>query len=76
MSERKRFDMAGEAIWLAPPEYVILRKLEYYKEGLSDKHLRDISSMLEISSGKIDLDKLHEKVREYGLEKEWEKAKK
>lgn len=75
ISKRKRFDMAGEAIWVAPPEYVIVRKLEYYKEGGSDKHLRDIGSMLEVSSDKIDLDKLREKIQEYGVEKEWEKAK-
>lgn len=74
ISERRRFDMAGEPIWLAPPEYVILRKLEYYREGASDKHLRDIGSMLEVFSDKMDLDKLREKIREYGLEKEWQKA--
>ncbi len=74
ISDRKKFDMGGEPIWLAPPEYVILRKLEYYRQGASDKHLRDISSMLEVSSDKIDLDKLREKIREYGLEKEWQKA--
>ena len=50
MSERKRFDMSGDAIWLAPPEYVIVRKLEYYKDGGSDKHLRDINIMMEVSS--------------------------
>lgn len=31
---------------VAPPEYVILRKLEYFREGGSDKHLTDIRAML------------------------------
>ena len=34
---------------LAPAEYVIVRKLEYYREGGSEKHLRDIRSMLAVS---------------------------
>ncbi|MBI2344152.1 MAG: hypothetical protein HYV02_07475 [Deltaproteobacteria bacterium] len=33
-------------IWVAPPEYVIIRKLEYYREGESAKHLEDIRRML------------------------------
>lgn len=33
--------------WFAPPEYVILRKLEFYQEGQSEKHLNDIRAMLD-----------------------------
>ena len=76
MSNRKTFDMAGKQIWLAPPEYVILRKLEYFSEGGSEKHLRDIASMLEISSDQIDFDELHKKIEACGLKREWEKIKK
>lgn len=32
---------------VAPPEYVVLRKLEYYREGHSAKHPLDIRSMQE-----------------------------
>jgi hypothetical protein len=31
MSNRREFIVEGEPIWVAPPEYVILRKLEYYR---------------------------------------------
>jgi len=44
--ERITIEQGLEA-WFAPPEYVILRKLEYYAEGRSEKHLNDIRSMLE-----------------------------
>ena len=30
LANRKSFDVEGEKFWLAPIEYVILRKLEYY----------------------------------------------
>jgi hypothetical protein len=43
------------AIWLAPPEYVVVRKLQYYKESGSDRHLRDVTAMLEISGERIDM---------------------
>lgn len=43
-----------ESANFAAPEDVIIKKLEYYKEGGSDKHLRDIASMLKISADLID----------------------
>lgn len=38
----------------ASPEDVILKKMEYYAEGGSEKHLRDISGMIKISAEIID----------------------
>ena len=35
-----------EPLVLAPPEHVIVRKLEFFREGGSDKHLRDIRFIL------------------------------
>jgi hypothetical protein len=32
---------------IAPPEYVILHKLEFYKESNHQRHLRDIAGMIE-----------------------------
>ena len=67
------FDIEGEPYWLAPVEYVILRKLEYFREGGSEKHLKDIKGMLEISGDRIDLDFLKEKIASMKLESEWQK---
>jgi hypothetical protein len=52
-----------------------LRKLEYYREGGSEKHLQDIVSILEISSDQINFQQLEEKIQKNALQKEWEKAK-
>ena len=38
----------------AAPEDVIIKKMEYYKAGGSEKHLRDITGMLKISGAEID----------------------
>ena len=44
---RQRFEVdTNLEAWFAPPEYVILRKLEYYQEGRSEKHLNDIRAIL------------------------------
>jgi hypothetical protein len=75
LKNRKSFDVEGEKFWLAPIEYVILRKLEYYHEGESEKHLRDISSILALSSNEIDFDLLAAQISKRTLEKEWKAAK-
>ena len=36
-------------IMVAPPEYVVLRKLEFFREGRSAKHPTDIRAILEIT---------------------------
>jgi len=42
--------LAGETpVWLAPPEYVIVHKLEFFREGDGEKHLRDIRGMLAVT---------------------------
>lgn len=38
----------------ASPEDVILKKLEYFREGGSDKHLRDIAGVLKITGAELD----------------------
>ncbi len=42
MARRESHDVAGTPVSLAPPEYVILRKLEWYRDGRSPRHLDDI----------------------------------
>lgn len=55
---RVRLQVGGAGIWVAPIEYVILRKLEYYKQSGSDRHLRDVAMMLRISGDTVDTDSL------------------
>ena len=75
LDNRKLIKMKGDELWLAPVEYVILRKLEYYREGQSEKHLRDIAGILSISPDQIDFNELNEKIKQQMLEKEWSAAK-
>jgi len=67
----RRYSVGGVEVHVAPPEYVITRKLEFYREGGSPKHLRDVRSMLAVSSELIDLVTLEDWVRRRGLQVEW-----
>lgn len=70
--QRKTF--RGEPIAVAPPEYVIVRKLEYFREGGSDKHLRDIRAILNVSGELLDRSALHDWITRRGVEAEWRKV--
>ncbi len=69
----QQYSVGGLSVSLAPPEYVILRKLEYYREGGSEKHLRDIRGMLAMSGQAIDHAELARWVDRRGLKAEWER---
>ena len=74
MRNSKQIDFAGSKINIAPPEYVIIKKLEFYKEGNVQKHLSDIKSMLTNSSDLIDYGFLNKLINEGGFSSEWEAA--
>lgn len=75
MARRRRIEIEeGQGIWVAPPEYVIIRKLEYYREGRSEKHLHDIRGMLEVSGDLIDYGLLSDWIARLRLEAEWSEA--
>lgn len=67
----RHYVISQNSITLAPPEYVIVRKLEYYREGGSEKHLRDIRAMLAISGDLLDHPALLDWITRLGLETEW-----
>lgn len=75
MALRRKVKIEDSDVWLAPPEYVVIRKLEYYKEGGSSKHLRDIKKMLDISGENINIADMERRIAELKLNNEWEKAK-
>ena len=59
---------------VAPIEYVIIKKLEYYREGGSTKHLSDIKNMLNISQDEINYTKLDQFLSQFGLQEIFNKA--
>lgn len=67
-----RFELDEHIVWIAPAEYVILGKLEFFREGGSEKHLTDIRGILQISGETLDGDFLEKTIAQRGLERQWE----
>ncbi len=61
---------AGDSLWIAPPEYVVIRKLEYFREGEQEKHLRDIRFMLAVTE--VDRTFIERQVQRLGLQEQWQ----
>ncbi len=74
MAAKRLVDIDHSPIWIAPPEYVILRKLEFYREGGSQKHILDIRSMLLTSGELIDRDTIRSWCVRLGVEAQWSLA--
>ena len=55
----------------AAPEDVIIKKLQYFREGGSEKHLRDIIGVLKVQADRIDRAYLADWVARLGLQAEW-----
>ena len=59
----------------ASAEDVIIKKMEYYREGGSDKHLRDITGILKVSGEGIDEAYIAEWADRLGLRPIWDTIK-
>ena len=74
LEQRRRHRLGEIEGWVSSPEYLILRKLMFIREGASSRHYRDIAWMLTVSAELIDLPLLETKIREQGVEREWAEA--
>jgi hypothetical protein len=72
LEHRRRITLQGGGAWVAPPEYVIVRKLEYLREGGSDKHVRDIRYILAATT--IDRAFVESEVSRLGLAGQWQRC--
>ncbi len=59
----------------AAPEDVIIKKMEFYKEGGSEKHLRDITGIIKISGDELDMQYIAEWAERLGLTEIWRAVK-
>ena len=59
------------SVSFASPEDVIIKKLEYFVAGGSDKHLRDITGMLKISGEDIDREYVREWATRLNVDAVW-----
>lgn len=60
---------------LAPIEYVIIRKLEFFTIGGSEKHIKDIRAMIETSGNDIDFDFLEKHITSRRLDEAYRRVR-
>ncbi len=75
LPRRRRVAHGGGEIAFAPPEYVIVRKLEYYREGGSSKHITDVEAMLRVSGTQLDRGVLDAWIERLGLTEVWRQVR-
>ena len=74
LAQAQRVEIEGSAVTIAPPEYVIVRKLQFFREGGSQKHLRDVYRMLLGLGEEWNRDSLRSILEKQGLTNEWQAA--
>lgn len=72
LQNTRKTDTSYGLIHIAPPEYVILHKLGFYRESNHQRHLRDIAGILEQQD--LDQPMLESAVSKLHLESEWKEA--
>jgi hypothetical protein len=73
-SERRRQlpALADGPTWFASPEDVILKKMLYFREGGSDKHLRDIAGVVRLQADRLDRNYVAKWSKLLGVEAIWQ----
>ncbi|MDQ7816773.1 MAG: hypothetical protein RDU14_07065 [Melioribacteraceae bacterium] len=73
MENRRSIQFYDKNIFIAPPEYLIIKKLEFYKEGNGEKHLTDIKAVIKYSGDLIDYNFLLTQIKNKNLSEIWSK---
>ena len=69
---RLRVEEMNRSFWFSSPEDVILSKMLFFREGSSDKHLRDITGVLKKMGDKIDRAYIQQWVTTLELDLVWQ----
>ena len=68
---RKKVKFEDRSLMLCPPEYVILWKLEFFREGGAEKHVQDIVGVLRVTGEELDTSMLTGAINKLNLDKQW-----
>ena len=71
---RQPADIAGVPVYVATAEDTIVAKLEWARAGESERQLRDVIGILEVSGERLDRDYIARWIAELGLHALWDRA--
>jgi len=72
-SRRKKINVLGQSLWFATAEDVILAKLEWYKQGESEKQFVDALNIAKVQGEALELPYLKQWAKELGVHELLEK---
>lgn len=64
----------GMMVRYASPEDIILKKLQYFREGGSAKHIRDIRGILEVTGPDLDIHYIEQWAQQLDVLAQWRQA--
>ena len=76
ITRRLLIDIAGNAVYVASAEDVLIAKLRWAKLGGSERQLQDAAGILSTQGDNLEVAYVDHWVRELGLEVQWEAARK
>jgi hypothetical protein len=71
IQHRRMLTIGTTPLALAPVEYVIVKKLEFHREGGSHKHIDDITAILRHQRDHLDAALIERHARQRGVEQTW-----
>ena len=73
LARRRRVQIPPDLLtYVASPEDIIISKMSWYREGGSEKHLRDITGILKVSGAEVDMAYVKEWAEKLGLTEIWQ----
>lgn len=74
LSRRREIELAGVRLFVASPEDVVVAKLNWAKQGASDRQIEDAASIISTQGPDLDRQYIEEWVVILGLEAQWAAA--
>ena len=73
LARRRRIQLpSGLTSYVAAPDDIIISKMAYYREGGSEKHLRDIAGIMKVSGDAVDRAYVSRWAGQLGLSEIWQ----
>jgi uncharacterized nucleotidyltransferase DUF6036 len=72
---RRKIELHGLRLFVASPEDVIIAKLEWAKQGASQRQLEDAAAVVSVQGQALDMNYLQRWISELGLTEEWKRIR-
>jgi len=74
LSRRRRIQIEGVSIYVSAPEDVVIAKLQWAKQGGSERQIQDVTGILKILGKQLDFAYINFWVHELNLQDVWQAA--